>query len=92
MMQKEFEELAKIDDMPLIVDEAVQETLKNLKMEFVAKHENKGIIFEIYRIENGCLECYTYPRNKEWEKRFFAASKGPIDFRDMLLCCESQYF
>lgn len=73
------------------MDDAVKRTLKNLKMEFIARDKNKGIVFEIYQLSNGCLECYTYPENREWEKRYFAKSNRPIDFRDMILYCEYNY-
>ena len=61
-------------------------------MELIAKDRNKGIVFEIYRLnKNGCLECYTYPEHKEWEKKLFAHTTRPMDFRDMILYCEYNY-
>lgn len=69
----------------------VKKTLDNLGMELVTKNEHNGIIFEIYRLKNSCLECYTYPKNEEYNKKFFASSSKPIDFRDMLLYCQYNY-
>ena len=74
-----------------MLDSTVKKALDNLGMEFIARDENKGIVFEIYQLRNSCLECYTYPKGREWEKRFFAKSKRPIDFRDMILYCEYNY-
>lgn len=71
--------------------EDVAKALNNLGMDLVAKDENKGIVFELYMLKNGCLECYTYPKNKEWEKKYFARTTRPTDFRDMLLYCEYNY-
>ena len=73
------------------MDNTVKQTLDRLGMELVAKDENNEIIFEIYKLKNSCLECYTYPKNEEYKKKFFASSNKPIDFRDMLLYCQYNY-
>lgn len=70
---------------------AIESTLKNLGMELIAKDENKGVIFEIYRLKNCCLECYTYPAGKEREKKFFASSSKPVSCMDMLIYCQYNY-
>ena len=72
--------------------ETVDKALGNLGMELIAKDRNKGIVFEIYRLnKNSCLECYTYPEHKEWEKKLFAHTTRPVDFIDMILYCEYNY-
>ena len=69
----------------------MENTLNNLGMELIAKDENKGVIFEVYMLKNACLECYAYPKNEEWNKKFFAHTTKPIDFRDFILYCECNY-
>lgn len=69
----------------------VENTLKNLGMELIAKDENKGVIFEIYRLKNYCLECYTYPAGEKHKKKFFASSSRPVSYMDMLLYCQYNY-
>ena len=69
----------------------VKKVLSNLGMELITKDENKGIIFEIYRLKNCCLECYTYPVDEEHKKKFFASSSKPINCMDMLLYCQYNY-
>ena len=58
------------------MNNAIENTLKNLGMELTAKNEHKGVIFEIYRLKNCCLECYTYPIGEEHKKKFFASSSN----------------
>ena len=62
----------------------------NMK-EFIARDINKGVVFEIYRLYNGCLECYTYQVHKKREKKLFAHTTRAIDFRDMILYCEYNF-
>jgi hypothetical protein len=69
----------------------VQKALNNLGMELIAKDTNKGVVFEVYRLKNSCLECYTYPEHQEHKKKFFARTTRPVDFRDMILYCEYNY-
>ena len=73
------------------MDNTVTHALNNLGMELIIKDEKDGIVFEIYRLRNCCLECYTYPKNEEYKKKFFASSNKPINHMDMLLYCQYSY-
>lgn len=66
-------------------------TLNNLGMELIIKHAYKGIVFEVYRLKNCYLECYTYPVGQEWKRKYFARSIRPMDERDFTLYCMYNY-
>lgn len=63
--------------------------IKELKSKkFILKDESQGIIYEIYRLKNGCLECYVYLKNREYEKNLFIQSANPIDVNFFLKYCK----
>ena len=73
------------------MEQSVKNTLYNLHLELINKSDYNGIIFEIYRLNDENLECYTYPKNEKWKKKLFAFTTKPISYTDMLSYCMNNF-